>query len=297
MDKARAIGTIRTMVAPAALSALSGVGLWLVYLVTVRTAPGRQFGDASLRGAILTNSGVADAVNTVLRVVSAATLLAGVTAIALTALVRLRRVLGLVGVGLVVGANATTWLLKNHLLSRPDLGLREVTPATLNSLPSGHTTAVFSVGVALLLILPSRWRHGAAIAAGVGGVVTALAAMSAGWHRAGDSIAAFLVVGIWAGLAATASVLFDEVAREPTADAPAAPRSRRWLVAMTVGSFAVGLVVALGLVAAKPLRTSTAGAVSAFLAGGLLIVASAIAVLVAVLVVVDRLEPESRPTA
>lgn len=44
----------------------------------------------------------------------------------------------------------------------------------------------------------------------------------------------------------------------------------------------------LGLVLIGPLRTSTAGAVSAFLAGGLLIVAVRIAVLMAELLVMSR---------
>jgi len=83
------------------------------------------------------------------------------------------------------------------LLTRPDLGLREITPATHNSLPSGHTTAVSSVVVALLVVTPARGRPLVAVTGGAAAVVTALATMSAGWHRAGDSIAAFRVVGAW----------------------------------------------------------------------------------------------------
>lgn len=119
----------------------------------------------------------------------------GVAAIALIALVRLRRMAGVTAVGLLVAANASIWLLKTHLPTRPDLGLREITPVTRNSLPSGHTTAVFSVVVALLIVLPGRGRRLIVLAGGAAAVVTALATMSAGWHRAGDSIAAFSWLG------------------------------------------------------------------------------------------------------
>jgi len=181
--------------APAGLTVLCLLGFVLVYVLTVRTTPRRQFGDASLRGALITNSGVVDAVDAILGVVSVATLLGGVAAIALIALVRQRRISGLTAVGLLIAANASTWLLKIHLLTRPDLGLREITPATHNSLPSGHTTAVFSVVVALLVVIPARGRRLVAIIGVAAAAVTALASMSAGWHRAGDSIAAFVSSG------------------------------------------------------------------------------------------------------
>ncbi len=271
----------------------SVLGFVLVYALTVRTMTGRRFGVASLRGALVTNSSVVDAVDAVLGVVSVATLLGGVAAISLVALLRLRRVPGVAAVGLLVAANASTWLLKTHLLTRPDLGLREITPATHNSLPSGTTTAVFSVVVALLVVVPARGRRLVAITGGAGAVVMALATMSAGWHRAGDSIAAFLVVGVWAGIAGIVSVLAADrlPVRGPTL--PLGDRARR-LIAMTLGSAALGFLLAFGLVLIPALRTSTFGAVSAFVAGGVLIVAAAIAVLMAELLVLERTDPSYR---
>lgn len=267
----------------------SVLGFVLVYVLTVRTASGRQFGDASLRGALVTNSTVADAVDAVLGVVSAATLLGGLAAIALIALMRLKRVQGVTAVGLLVAANTSTWLLKTHILTRPDLGLIEITPATHNSLPSGHTTAVFSVVVALLVVLPERARRPVAITGGAAAVVVSLATMSAGWHRAGDSIAAFLVVGAWAGIAGLVTVLAAGTARARVPALRVGDRSwRRWLIAMTLGSAGVGLCLAFGLVLIHPLRTSTVGAVTAFAAGGVLVVAAAVAVLLGELLVLER---------
>lgn len=291
MTRRRALNNnVADATAPAALTVFCLLGFFFVYVLTVRTTPGRQFGDASLRGALITNSGVVDAVDAILGVVSVATLLGGVAAIALIALVRQRRVPGLTAVGLMIAANASTWLLKTHLLTRPDLGLREITPATHNSLPSGHTTVVFSVVLAVLVVIPARGRRLVAITGGAAAVVTALATMSAGWHRAGDSIAAFLVVGTWAGIAAIVAVLTAATTDSVRVPTPRAGDGspRRCLIAMTAGSAGVGFCLAFGLVLIAPLRTSTAGAVLAFVAGGVLIVASAIAVLMAELGLLQR---------
>ena len=288
MNRSRLLGTGAGVVGPVALTVACGVGFAAVYALTVHTRPGRRFGNASLRGALLTRSGVAAAVDTVLGVVSIASLLAGSAAIAMVALARLQRVPGGVAVGLVLAANASTWVLKNHLLSRPDLGLSEVTPATHNSLPSGHTTAVFSVAVALLFVAPPGWRKSVAVAGGAASIVMALATLSAGWHRAGDSIAAFALVGAWAGLAALVLVSLD--AAPPRAVHRSGPdlQSRRWLVAMTAGTGGVALCLAAGLVLIPALRASAVGAISAFLTGALLIVAAVVAVLLGVQTVLAR---------
>ncbi len=285
----RALDNKAAAIAPGVLAVASMIGFVLVYVLTVRTTPGRQFGDAALRGAIVTNSTVVDAVDAVLGVVSVATLLGGLAAIALIALVRLRRVPGLAAVGLLVAANSSTWLLKTYLLTRPDLSLHEITPATHNSLPSGHTTAVFSVVVALLVVVPARARRPVAIIGGAAAVVMALATMSAGWHRAGDSIAAFLVVGAWAGIVGSVTVLADDTVPRGVPAPGIGDRSwRRRLIAMTLGSAGVGSCLAFGLVLIRPLRTSTVGAVSAFVVSGVLIVAAAVAVLMGELLVLER---------
>lgn len=59
---------------------------------------------------------------------------------------------------------------------------------------------------------------------------------------------------------------------------------------MTLGSVGVGFCLAFGLVLIRPLRTSTLGAVSAFVCGGVLIVAAAVAVLMGVLLVLKRID-------
>ncbi len=271
-------------------------GFVMVYYVTVRTVQGRLFGDASLRGALLTRSALADGTDTVLNVVSGAALLGAVAVVAMVALIRLERVLGLAAIGLLVGANVSTLVLKSYLLERPDLGLREVSPATLNSLPSGHATAVFSAVAALLLVVPARWRYPAVLVGLVAATVTALATMSAGWHRAGDSMTAFLLVGVWFVVAA-AAVLIADAGRAGRRAGFAWPASTRWLAATCVGSFALGLALGTALNAAGPVRDATLGSGIAFLVGALLITGTGTAVLLGILHVLDLVDRAGPPRA
>ena len=250
----------------------------VVYLVSVRTERGRLVSDASLRGAIASSPAVRDTVDAVLNVVSVGSLFGAVAVVAVIALVRLDRVRGLAAIAVLCSANVTTYLLKEHLLSRPDLGLDEVAPATLNSLPSGHATAAFSAVAALLLVLPTGWRTPAALLGGGYVTATALATLFAGWHRAADSVAAFLVVGF---CAVTASGVLLVLGRHR----PAAPAtgSLRWGVAGSLGALALGITVAVGLSAIGVVRDTLLGSLLALVAAGLVIVGTMLGVLVGIL--------------
>ncbi|MEO9137588.1 MAG: phosphatase PAP2 family protein [Jatrophihabitans sp.] len=281
----------RTPIVQAGVLAVLALAMFaLVYWATVRTEPGRLFGDASLRGAIRTQSGLTNGVDQILGIVSVASLLAGIAAIALVALTRLRRSAGLVAVGIVAAANASTWVLKRYLLPRPDFGLAEISPATHNSLPSGHTTAVFSVVVAVLFVVPAQWRSRVALAGGATAVVVGLATMSAGWHRAGDSVAAFFLVDLWAAVGAVVAVVVGKVRRRNYLEdeTPYRPPRRPFLI--VAGAAVGGLMLATALVLVGSLRSSGAGSAFAFVAGALFIAAGAALALFAVLAVLDRLE-------
>lgn len=267
----------------------------LVYVLTVRTIEGRLLGDASLRGALLTNSRFMSTVDHVLDVVSVASLLATVAVVAVIALVRLARLPGLAAITVLVGSNVSTLILKDYILARPDVGIREVTPSTLNSLPSGHATAAFSAVVALLFVLPRSWRLTAAVVGTTYAIITALATMSAGWHRASDSVAAFLLVGVWSMVAAAVLVAAD--CTQPTGDAPAMGPVPlwRWLEAATVGCLALGVTLGLALTAVAPVRDSMLGSGVAFIAGGFLIAGTSMVVSIAVLSALDLTDRVAAP--
>lgn len=273
----------------AGVALVCAVLVWVVYWASVQTVPGRVLDDAALRGALASQSLVSSSVDRVLNVVSVASLLAAMAVVAVIALLRLRRVQGLAAVGVLVGANVTTLVLKRYLLERPDLGVSEVGPTTLNSLPSGHATAAFSAIGALLLVVPRRLRPAVAFGGGAYGALTGLATMSAGWHRAPDAIAALLVVGTWTALGALVVALVSP--QEPEDPEPRVHPSVRWPTATGLGCVLLGGILALGLTAAEPVLSGPAGPWLALAAAVLLVVGAAAGVVAAILVVLDLMDP------
>ncbi len=276
----RAVGVL------VASAATGVVALGLVYYLTVFTLRGREISDASLRGAISISPALQDSVDAVLNVVSIGSLLGAMAVVAFIALLRLARLLGLAAITLLVGANASTWLLKNVLLPRPDLGVDEIAPATLNSLPSGHTTAAYSAVVALLIVMPRLSRGPLAFMGASYAAVTGLATMWAGWHRAADSVAAYLVVGVWATVSIAGVIWLGS--RRRVGQAPGVPpvplvtRRSRWPVAVAVGSFVLGTAATVALSAADSVRDTLVGSLVAFGVTALFVIGSAVAVTVAV---------------
>ena len=276
-------GTIRAQVIRVAgLGVVFAAAFVVIYVFTVRTLPGRAISDASLRGALLTNGLLSRVVSPVLNVVSVASLLGAMAVVALVALARSARLLGMVAVGVVVAANVSALVLKRVLLSRPEFGLKEVAPSTLNSLPSGHSTAALSAVVALLLVVPARLRWPTAAVGGAYASFTGVATMSAGWHRAGDSLAAYVLVGFWAATAGVVLLLGPDD-RKTVGGSPGRSRLARWWGAGSVGLVGLGGAIALLLAVIDPLRDSVLGPPTAFMAGGLLIFGTAAAVLFGVL--------------
>lgn len=269
------------------MATVYAAAFFLVYYATVRTVRGRLVSDASLRGAISSGESVQDTVEAILNIVSVGSLLGAVALVAVIALLRLDRVRGLAAIGVLVGSNVATWLLKDHLLTRPDLGLDEVAPTTLNSLPSGHTTAAFSAVAAMLMVLPAAARMPAALLGGSLATVTALATMFAGWHRAADAMAAFLVVGICTMIAISLVVVLEG----PRPQAPA-PSGLRWWVALSVGALTLGSVLSMGLSALAPIRDTLLGSLLAFSSAGLIIVGAVLGVLVGMLCVLQATDTD-----
>ena len=97
----------------------------------------------------------------------------------------------------IFAANATTQVLKNVVISRPDFGLAHDYG---NSFPSGHTTVAASAAVVAVLAVPSAWGWLAAVLGWGFAAITGIATMVNGWHRASDVVAALLVALAWAAL-------------------------------------------------------------------------------------------------
>lgn len=268
-------------------------GFVVVYWFAVQTITGRQLADAALRGALITQPRAASAVEATLDVVTVTALIAAAGSIAVVALLRMRRTSGLVAVGLLLAANASGQVLKSYILPRPDLGLAESAPATLNSLPSGHTTAAFSVGIAALFVVPPLLRSTTAVFGIAFSSVVAIATMSAGWHRVEDTLASFFLVTFWA-LVAAGVMLLAQPGFMPAARKTAVQRrTRRWLVLIVLGLSLLAALIVVVLVGDQGVRESSLGQFAAFLAGCLLIVGTAAATTAVVVRAVSRVSDPS----
>lgn len=121
---------------------------------------------------------------------------AGIGALALLAAAIARRgVFAPAVAGLAFAAAvASTQVLKHFILDRPDKNISE---ASVNSFPSGHTTFAAASMVAVFLVTSPRWRP---LVAALGGLYAALAGVATfvlGWHRPADILAAYLVAVFW----------------------------------------------------------------------------------------------------
>jgi membrane-associated phospholipid phosphatase len=202
----RARSTVLLAVWQLVLAAAQIAALVQVWRFFVQTEHGQQLDWVALAGNSIGQERIDDLVDRVLNAMSIASLAVATAVIGFIALIRGRRGLALMTILLVIGANATTQVLKAGI-DRPDLGIDEERSAAGNSLPSGHTTIAASVAVALVLVLPPRVRAAAAVAAAIYTALAGVATMSAGWHRPSDAIAALLIVGAWTALAGVVLVL------------------------------------------------------------------------------------------
>jgi membrane-associated phospholipid phosphatase len=185
----------------ALLSLVTAAATGLVYLFTVGTPLGQLVGELILGGRVLGLERVLNA-EEVLATFSRAALLIGTVSVVALALLQRRRRLAIAALGVVIGANLTTQLLKFIVLDRTDLldGLFYPLP---NSFPSGHATAVASIAVALLLVVPALIRAPILIVSAAIVALVGVSTMVTGWHRMADAIGGTFVATSWgAGVAA-----------------------------------------------------------------------------------------------
>lgn len=113
----------------------------------------------------------------------------------------------LTAIAVFAAANVTTQLLK-LVLAHPRLqGALGVSYPIQIGYPSGHTTGAVSLGFALWLTAPPRWRGWAAFFGLAYGAAVGIGVIVAGWHFISDVIGAVMVVGFWAALALAALVM------------------------------------------------------------------------------------------
>lgn len=179
--------------AVAAVGLLAAAAFWVTWRVFVTTYEGQLLDQAALEGAELGRNRLWLVAEPVLDVISVPFIAAVLVVAVVVALVRRRWLLAAQVALLIAGANISGQLLKDGLLDRPDLDVGRLP----NTLPSGHTVAAASCAVALVLVVPRRWRALVAVGAALYAAGTGVSTLVGQWHRPSDVIAAVVLVLAW----------------------------------------------------------------------------------------------------
>jgi membrane-associated phospholipid phosphatase len=216
----------------------ANVVLFLVVLVaSVGTIRGQMLDTIALYGNSLGRRTVDGPLDLALNAVSVASLVLILVAIAVVSLVRRRYSLAIMSAVIVIGSAATTFLLKEYVIIRPEYGVDPERIGVANSFPSGHASAAAAFAIGLTLVLPPAAREVGAILGGTYAAVVGIATLSSGWHRPSDVIGSYLIAGAWAAFAGLVLVLVQR------RSAVVASRERAGWSLATAAAIGAGLTV------------------------------------------------------
>jgi membrane-associated phospholipid phosphatase len=205
------------------------------------------------------------------------------------ALVRRRPLVALAILAILIGASATTELLKHVLAaSRPAPLPNALVAITQGSFPSGHATAAMSLALCCVIAAPARWRPWIAALGAVFAVAVSFSFLSLGWHYPSDVCGGYLVATTWTLLALGALYAVD---RE-RAPAPAEGTRRSLLQALEPPVAAVfgALALVVVVVIARPHSVvEYARLHKGFVIGAVVIAALALALATAVMLALRNL--------
>jgi membrane-associated phospholipid phosphatase len=161
----------------------------------------------------------------------------------LVALLRRRPLVALAIIAILIGANATTELLKPLLAAtRPAPAAN--TPIGFGSWPSGHATAAMSLALCCVIAAPARARPWVAALGAVFAVAVSYSFLSLAWHYPSDVCAGYLIATAWTLV--VVSALFAVQDRRAPATAP---RRSRIPLAAALEPPVAAVCAALALVA------------------------------------------------
>jgi len=132
----------------------------------------------------------------------------------LVALRRGRRDLALAATVLLVGANATTAVLK-PLLGLADAFGGDALRVKSAAFPSGHATAAMSLALCTVLVAPRSWRLWVAVCASAYAAAVGVALVALVWHQPSDVVGGFLIAVAWAAGVSSVIVSMRERAARP----------------------------------------------------------------------------------
>ncbi len=281
--------------------------LWLVNLgllvllvhASIETISGQMLDTVALAGNSLGRRTVDGPLDVALNAVSVVSIVLVLIAIAMVALVRRRYSLAIMSALVVIGSVATTMLLKEHWLSRPEFGVDPDRSGAGNSLPSGHAAAAAAFAIGLTLVLPPAARGLASVIGGTYAAIVGIATLSSGWHRPSDVIASYLIAGGWAAFAGLVLVLVQR----PSAVVTSRDRAG-WSLAAALAVGSVLSVAGVSVLLFVFYRMTTPVEAMGpqllrigYLGSGILIAGAAYLMMAVVLVSVHRVVPHSKTGA
>jgi membrane-associated phospholipid phosphatase len=179
-------------------SVLAIAGAILCYYLLLRTSLGQRFDYSAHIGSYPVNPNVL--AGKAMRSVTGYLVAVVIVVLVVIGFVRRRPLLGVAGAVAVGVAVVAADVLKDDVLTRPFL-TREV-PRAANSFPSGHAAATMVCAIALVLVVPARWRSLVAIFAGAYGCLSGVQQQTTSSHYPSDVIGATLLAfGAVAGVA------------------------------------------------------------------------------------------------
>jgi PAP2 superfamily len=237
------------------LAAAGAVGLVVAYLCLVRTRAGQRLDGTPLEHRFAVTDAAAERAQRLLDAISERSVVLCSAALVCVALA-CRRVALAVGVVVALGGSmAGSQVLKDHVLTRTDLG--GFGGVAYNTFPSGHATVAMALALGLVMVAPARFGAAAVALAAVVGPTVGTAVLATGGHRPSDSVGAFLATVTWYAACAAVVTWFERRQRTATDAGPSAPR---WSLAVaSLGAFVV-LVVVLAWSVSGPARRITVGA-------------------------------------
>jgi membrane-associated phospholipid phosphatase len=281
-------------------AACSAVGFVLTYALFVHTPTGQRWDDAALSGRANASPEALRTAEVGLDQITVTTLGVAIAVLLLIALVRGRVLLGLGAASLVVGSLVIAEVLKRAVLERPAL-VESSADLAHNSFPSGHTTIAVSLMLAMTMVVPYGLRPWAALLTAAWGVGISGYTVTAGWHRPSDAIGAALLA---VGVACAVMAVLSSAGRAHVTRPPGLLSSlvRQVAVVPIWLTTTAGLVLGayLGLVSVRQLDDPTVSAATvdhnAYLGGEMLAVGTSAAAVLALLVLLHRVDVGAVPS-
>lgn len=257
--------------------ALALIALIGVYLLAVCTRTGQALENAALRGADHVDPETLDTARHDLGEITTYTLAGAILLVGAVGLLRRRVDLAVAGMGLIIVGLGITEVLKRFLLPRPEL-LETTGHYAHNSFPSGHTTIAMTVLLALLIVVPYRWRGITMFFATLFALGIGAQTVTAKWHRVSDTLGADAVA-----LLCACAVSWWLMRRGHLVRHTGRPLVARTVIVMfwsiVLAISAVAGAIVLGATAGDPLKFDTTALDNLYLVANALAVAGSITTL------------------